>query len=61
MLESHFEFMNCLPWFAHVAQLVERVLGKDEVSSSILDVGSPKHPDHRHRTVAVSIAMPATE
>ena len=26
--------------FAHVAQLVERVLGKDEVSSSILDMGS---------------------
>jgi hypothetical protein len=25
---------------AHVAQLVEHVLGKDEVSSSILDVGS---------------------
>ena len=26
---------------AHVAQLVEHVLGKDEVSSSILLVGSP--------------------
>ncbi len=27
-------------WRAHVAQLAERVLGKDEVSSSILLVGS---------------------
>ncbi len=27
-------------WKAHVAQSVERVLGKDEVSSSILLVGS---------------------
>ena len=27
---------------AHVAQLVERVLGKDEVTSSILVVGSRK-------------------
>jgi hypothetical protein len=26
--------------FAHVAQLVERILGKDEVTSSILVVGS---------------------
>ena len=28
---------------AHVAQLAERVLGKDEVISSILIVGSTKH------------------
>ena len=28
------------PGFADVAQLAERVLGKDEVSSSILDIGS---------------------
>jgi hypothetical protein len=27
-------------WRADVAQLAERVLGKDEVSSSILDIGS---------------------
>ena len=29
-----------LPGLAHVAQMVERVLGKDEVTSSILVVGS---------------------
>ena len=32
--------MQLLPWLAHVAQMVERVLGKDEVTSSILVVGS---------------------
>jgi hypothetical protein len=32
--------MDCLPGLAHVAQMVERVLGKDEVTSSILVVGS---------------------
>ena len=31
-----------LPGLAHVAQMVERVLGKDEVTSSILVVGSRK-------------------
>ncbi len=30
---------------AHVAQLVERVLGKDEVISSILIMGSRTHID----------------
>ena len=31
---------------ADVAQLAERVLGKDEVSSSILDIGSREHFSH---------------
>jgi hypothetical protein len=29
-------------WLAHVAQSVERILGKDEVTSSILVVGSKR-------------------
>ena len=29
-------------WIAHVAQLVEHVLGKDEVISSILIMGSKR-------------------
>ena len=34
---------------AHVAQLVERVLGKDEVTSSSLVVGSSFHSDTGRR------------
>src|SRR5688572_28188116 len=34
-----------LPGLAHVAQMVERVLGKDEVTSSILVVGSKRRGD----------------
>ena len=33
--------------FAHVAQTVERVLGKDEVTSSILVMGSRKQQAFR--------------
>ena len=36
---------------AHVAQLAERVLGKDEVTSSILVVGSSDIRDRRQDTV----------
>ena len=36
------DYVGCMVLFAHVAQLVERVLGKDEVTSSILVVGSIK-------------------
>ncbi len=32
---------------AHVAQLVERVLGKDEVTSSILVVGSEREEEKK--------------
>ena len=32
--------------FAHLAQMVERVLGKDEVTSSILVVGSKRFPEN---------------
>jgi hypothetical protein len=32
-------------WLAHVAQLVERILGKDEVTSSILVVGSKREEE----------------
>ena len=32
-------------FLAHVAQLVEHILGKDEVTSSILVVGSTKRRD----------------
>ena len=37
---------------ADVAQLAERVLGKDEVSSSILDIGS-RHDDTHGRAARV--------
>jgi hypothetical protein len=45
---------------AHVAQLVEHVLGKDEVSSSILLVGSPEpgpRPELSMTTTATNIEM----
>jgi hypothetical protein len=32
-------------WLAHVAQSVERILGKDEVTSSILVVGSKREEE----------------
>jgi hypothetical protein len=32
--------IGTVSWFAHVAQLVEHILGKDEVISSILIMGS---------------------
>ncbi len=39
-LEAGFPFL-----LAHVAQLVEHILGKDEVTSSILVVGSRENGD----------------
>lgn len=39
---SLFGGVNGFDGFAHVAQTVERVLGKDEVTSSILVMGSRK-------------------
>jgi hypothetical protein len=38
--------MNDL-WVAHVAQLVEHILGKDEVISSILIMGSRQFADKK--------------
>ena len=38
------QVQHCARDFAAVAQLVERVHGKDEVTSSILVCGSSKHP-----------------
>src|SRR5207247_8628634 len=42
--------------YAHVAQMAERVLGKDEVSGSIPDMGSISNSNtrERHGTTAIS-------